>query len=66
MATGDYIDGHTKIFISDRGTRWEVPDRSRVAPTTQRVTGGMTKSASKPAAGFRALRESFQWHLTAC
>jgi hypothetical protein len=27
MGTGSYIGGHTKIFISDGGTKWEVSDR---------------------------------------
>jgi hypothetical protein len=26
MGTGNYIGGHTKVFISDGGTRWEVSD----------------------------------------
>ena len=28
MGSGSYIGGHTKIFITDTGTKWEVPDRS--------------------------------------
>jgi hypothetical protein len=28
MGSGSYIGGHTKIFISDRGTTWEVSDRA--------------------------------------
>ena len=28
MGSGSYIGGHTKIFISDRGTTWEVADRA--------------------------------------
>jgi hypothetical protein len=27
MGTGSYVGGHTKVFISAGGTRWEVPDR---------------------------------------
>jgi hypothetical protein len=27
MGSGSYTGAHTKIFISDRGTTWEVPDR---------------------------------------
>lgn len=27
MGTGSYIGAHTKVFISDTGTRWEIPDR---------------------------------------
>jgi hypothetical protein len=27
MGTGSYTGGHTKIFISDSGTTWEVSDR---------------------------------------
>jgi hypothetical protein len=26
MGSGSYIGGHTKVFISERGTRWEVAD----------------------------------------
>ncbi len=28
MGNGSYIGAHSKVFISDRGTSWEVPDRS--------------------------------------
>ena len=23
---GSYLGGHTKVFVSESGTRWEVPD----------------------------------------
>jgi hypothetical protein len=28
MGTGSYTGAHTKIFITDSGTKWEVPDQS--------------------------------------
>src|SRR5262249_36558911 len=36
MGTGSYIGGHTKIFISDEGTKWEVSDRSSDPPDGSR------------------------------
>jgi hypothetical protein len=32
MGTGTYIGSHTKIFISARGTKWEVPDNTGSGP----------------------------------
>ena len=32
MGSGSYIGGHTKIFISAGGTRWEVTDRPSSRP----------------------------------
>jgi hypothetical protein len=51
MGTGSYIGAHTKIFISDGGTRWEVSDRPANQPDDSRRTGGTTKSRAKLAAG---------------
>ncbi len=36
MGSGSYIGAHTKIFISDRGTRWEVPDHPAHQPDNSR------------------------------
>jgi hypothetical protein len=32
MGTGTYIGGHSKVFISDTSTRWEVSDRAAKEP----------------------------------
>jgi hypothetical protein len=32
MGRGTYVGGHTKIFITDSGTAWEVPDRPAEQP----------------------------------
>jgi hypothetical protein len=36
MGTGSYIGAHTKVFISDGGTRWEVPDAAANEPDGSR------------------------------
>jgi hypothetical protein len=32
MGAGSYLGGHSRIFVSDSGTRWEVPDPAEVRP----------------------------------
>lgn len=36
MGTGSYAGGHTKVFISNGGTRWEVPDLPAKQPDDSR------------------------------
>jgi hypothetical protein len=36
MGRVDYIGGHTIIFISDSGTKWEVPDHPAKQPDNSR------------------------------
>jgi hypothetical protein len=36
MGTGSYIGAHTKVFITDGGTRWEVPNAAANEPDGSR------------------------------
>ena len=62
MGTGSYTGGHTKIFITDKGTKWEVPDRppeqgdgSRRERWDDEIIGGSERTVSKEARSFLSM-----------
>jgi len=62
MGTGSYTGGHTKIFITDDGTRWEVPDRPAEQPGGWRrerwdeeIIGRSERTVSKEAKSFLSM-----------
>src|ERR1700730_15446351 len=62
MGTGSYTGGHTKIYITDNGTKWEVldrsaeqADRSRREGWDEEIIGRSERTVSKEARSFLSI-----------
>jgi hypothetical protein len=66
MGTGSYIGGHTKVFISAGGTRWEVPDRRGRGPNDSMRDRWDDELGVETSRGLRQLGKETRSFLSMC
>ena len=66
MGTGNYIGAHTKVFITDGGTRWEVPDAAANEPDGSRRKRWDEEVAATPDRGPARMTKEVRSFLSMC
>jgi hypothetical protein len=66
MTKGSYIGAHTKIFLSDGGTKWEVADSPANRPNDSRRDRWHGETLSEPDGGLRKVSKEERSFVSMC